>query len=325
MRPMMAPPLAPAARPDFYAYPQGNPPNLPMPPALDRAVAEVAARQRALRGEQAPPQQAQQPQAQQQPYEPAPPMPPIQRPPLPTQDISGLEEQLRKITDQIETLRRPGVEEAIQALRGELGDIGRALNDAMPRRAIDTLERQIQGLTQRIAEGRQAGADGGTLSNIEYGLSEVRDALRGLTPAENLIGFNDAVAALAQKIDLIVAQKDPATLQQLESAITMLRSMAGNVASDEAVSRLAEDVQVLAEKVEHIGRGPASDVLNSLEERIDALSRALAERAQSGNSVPPRLEALVQSLSDKIEQIQHSRSDNIAVSHLEDRIVHLVE
>ena len=33
----------------------------------------------------------------------------------------------------------------------------------------------------------------------------------------------------------------------------------------------------------------------------------------------------MQSLSDKIEQIQHSRSDNIAVSHLEDRIVHLVE
>src|SRR6185437_671134 len=110
-----------------------------------------------------------------------------------------------------------------------------------------------------------------------------------------------------------------------ESAITMLRSMAGNVASDEAVSRLAGDVQMLAEKVEQIGTGPANDVLNSLEARIDALSRALAERAQSGNSVPPRLEALVQSLSDKIEQIQHSRSDSLAVNHLEDRIVHLVE
>jgi localization factor PodJL len=320
MQPMMAPPLAPSPRPDFYAFPQGSPPDLPMPPALDRAVAEVAARQRALKGEQAPLQQTQQPQQQQYQAEP-----PMARPPLPTQDISGLEEQLRKITDQIETLRRPGVEEAIQALRDELGDIGRALNDAMPRRTIDTLERQIQGLTQRIAEGRQSGADGGTLSNIEYGLSEVRDALRGLTPAENLIGFNDAVAALAQKIDLIVAQKDPATLQQLESAITMLRSMAGNVASDEAVSRLAEEVQVLAEKVEQIGRGPAGDVLNSLEARIDALSGALAERVQSGNSVPPRLELLVQSLSDKIEQIQHSGSDSLAINHLEDRIVHLVE
>ena len=41
--------------------------------------------------------------------------------------------------------------------------------------------------------------------------------------------------------------------------------------------------------------------------------------------MPPRLEALVQSLSDKIEQIQQSRGDNVAVGHLEDRIVKLVE
>ena len=81
--------------------------------------------------------------------------------PVPTQDLSGLEDQLRKITDQIETLRTPGVEEAINALRDELGEIGRTLNEAMPRRAIDAIEKQIQGLTQRIAEGRQAGVDGG--------------------------------------------------------------------------------------------------------------------------------------------------------------------
>ena len=54
-------------------------------------------------------------------------------------------------------------------------------------------------------------------------------------------------------------------------------------------------------------------------------SDALAERAQSGAAVPPRLEALVESLSDKIEQIQHSRGDGVAFGHLEDRIVKLVE
>ena len=46
------------------------------------------------------------------------------------QDLSGLEDQLRNITDQIETLRKPGVEQAINALRGELGEIARTLNDA---------------------------------------------------------------------------------------------------------------------------------------------------------------------------------------------------
>ena len=335
----LAPPLAPQAplppqapqapHPAVAAYapppyrPQVQvqaPPAMPQRPAeLDRALAEIAARQRILNGQ--PPLPAAEPVARAPEPAAAPAMQPV-----PTQDLSGLEDQLRRITDQIETLRKPGVEEAINALRDELGDIGRALNEAMPRRAIDTIEKQIQGLTQRIAEGRQAGADQHALSGLEQGLAEVRDALRGLTPAENLVGFNDAVAGLAHKIDLIVAQKDPATLQQLEHAITTLRDMAAHVASNDAVGELAAQVQALGHKVEEMSRsGGAGDVLNHLEDRIEALGRALAERAQNGSSVPPRLEALVQSLSDKIEQIQESRGDNPSIGHLEDRIVHLVE
>jgi localization factor PodJL len=295
----LAPPLAPAA---------------PVPPAIDRAVAEIFARQRTLNGEA----------ALARPASAAPQAPP--RAPLPAQDLSGLEQQLRSITTQIETLHKPGVEEAINALRDELGDIGRALTEAMPRRELDTIEKQIEGLTQRIAEGRQAGVDAGALGGIEQGLAEVRDALRALTPAENLIGFNEAVEGLAHKIDLIVAQRDPATMQQLETAITTLREMAAHVASDDTVSRLAGDVARLAEKIETIAHaGAGSDALNGLEHRISALSDALAERAQNGANVPPRLEALVESLSDKIEQIQHAGSDSMAMGHLEDRIVSLVE
>lgn len=310
------PPMAPYAPQPAAApvQPAAMPP-VQMPPSLDRAVAEISARQRALNGV---PSQAQ--PAMRRP-EMAPAMPP-----MPAQDLSGLEDQLRRITDQIETLRKPGVEEAINALRGELGEIGRALNEAMPRRAIDTIERQIQGLTQRIAEGRHNGADSNALAGVEQALAEVRDALRGLTPAESLVGFNDAVHGLAHKIDLIVAQKDPATLSQLEHAITTLRDMAQHVASNEAVGELAAEVQALSRRVEQLSAtGPGGDAFSHLEHRIDALSRALAERAQSGSSVPPRLEALVQSLSDKIEQIQQRRGDNVALDHLEDRIVKLVE
>ncbi|HZL31859.1 MAG TPA: hypothetical protein VFC54_12475 [Pseudolabrys sp.] len=315
-------PMPQAARPLQQPIYPGALAARPAPPGLDRAVAEIAARQRALNGQQGqPPPQAQAPAMAQ----PAPVLTPV-----PAQDLSGLEEHLRLITDQIETLRRPGVEDAINALRAELGDIGNALNEAMPRRAIEKIEKQIQGLTQRVAENRQSGAgvDAGALSGIEHGLAEVRDALRGLTPAENLVGFNEAVDGLAHKIDLIVAQKDPQTLGQLEHAITALREMAGHVASDEAVGRLAAQVQQLAAKVDHFGGGGGSEALNNLEHRISALAEALAERTQNGGTVPPRLEALVESLSDKIEQIQqiqHSRGDNVAAGHLEDQIVALVQ
>ncbi len=325
MTPQMPPQMNP--QPGFQqALP--NVPPVRMPPALDLAIAEIAARQRALNGQ---PQLGQQPMAaapQRQQAAPAvvQPAPQPVLMPVPQQDLSGLEDQLRKITNQIETLRKPGVEEAINALRAELGDIAHALTDAMPRQAIDTIERQIQGLTHRIAEGKQAGVDANQLTGVEHGLAEVRDALRTLTPAENLVGFNDAVAGLAHKIDLIVADKNPETLHQLEHAITTLRDMASHVASTDAVTGLAQHVEQLADRVEHLAAAASgSDALNHLEHRITALADALAQRSEAGANVPPMLESLVQSLSDKIELIQQNRGDSLASTHLEDQIVALVQ
>jgi localization factor PodJL len=291
---------------------------------IDQAVAEITARRAALSGAPMPQPAPARPLAAPQVVAPLPPM----RVPLPSQDLSGLEEQLRQITSQIETLRQPGVEEAINALRDELGGIANAVTEAMPQRAIDAIEKQIHGLSQRITEGRQAGIDGNMLAGIEHGLAEVRDALRGLTPAESLIGFNDAVSDLARKIDLIVAEKDPATIQQLESAITTLRGLSGHIADNETVGQLAGQVQALTEKIESLAlSGQASDALNHLEQRINALSDAIEQRTQNGGNVPPKLEALVASLADKIEQIQMTRGggESLAAGHLEDRIVKLVE
>jgi localization factor PodJL len=100
--------------------------------------------------------------------------------------------------------------------------------------------------------------------------------------------------------------------------------MAAHVASNEAMSGLYAQVQALADKIDHLAIGGGGDALNRLELRIDALSRALADRAQNGD-MPHRLETLMQSLSEKIEQLQPSRGDQIAVGLLEDRIVRLFE
>src|SRR5262245_61997980 len=131
-----------------------------------------------------------------------------------TQDLTNLENKLRKITDQIEALRRPCVEEEIAALRSEIHEIGRALDQAMPQRAIEAIEKQIQDLADRIVEGQDADTNGRVLAGIEYGLAEVRDALSGLTSLQNHAGYAEAIDVLAQKIDL-AAQQDPATAHQL--------------------------------------------------------------------------------------------------------------
>ena len=299
--------LPPPPRPEM--------PSVQVPPSIDRFMAEIATRQRMLNDE--PP-----PQQQQEVLPVAAPAPPLQ----PAQDLSGLENQLRNITDQIETLRKPDVEKAINALREELGEIGRTLSEAMPRRALEAIESQIRGLDQRIAEGRQAGIDAAALGGIEHGLAEVRDALRGLMPAENLVGFNDAITGVAHKIDLIVAQNDPATLAQLESSILTLREMTNHIASNETVQGLAAQVQALGEKIEAMASaGTGGEAFNHLEHRIAALSDTLTERAQDGGAAPPRLEALVESLHDKIDQIQIASGTGDAFNNLEHRIAALTD
>jgi localization factor PodJL len=273
------------------------------PPILERAVAEFTSRRRTLNSEET-----------------------FVRPPDTTLSLGGLEQQLRRITEQIETLKRPGIEEAIRTMRLELGDIRRALNEALPRHAIETLEMQIQILAQRLAEGREAGVDGGALIGIENGLAKVRDALRDLMPAENLVGYNEAIETLTQKIDLIVAERNPATMQQLERSLNTLREMSAHVASNDTVSRLSAQVQTLAEKIDRLAVGPRSEVkLDNLASRIDALTRALAERTQVESAAPQRLEGLIQTLSEKIEHLQKSGAGNIAADHLENRIVKLME
>lgn len=289
-------------------------PGVRLPQSLDRAMAEIAARQRTLSG------RSQEPRRQ----PPAAPEAPLQ-PALPAQNLVRLEEQLRNITNQIETLRKPGVEDAINALRQELAEIGRSLGEAMPRRALEAIERQIQNLDQRIVESRQAGIDAGALVGVEHGLAEIRDAMHGLMPAENLIGYTDAVASLAHKIDLIVAQNDPTKIAQLEHAVVTLRELSNRIASNETVSGLAAQVYALNEKIEFMAQagGAGDGALSHLEQHIAMLSESLAERAHDGGSVSPRLEALVASLAEQVDHLQNARSQG-GLGQLEDYIVKLV-
>ena len=137
--------------------------------------------------------------------------------PMPTAgpDFSSLERHLFKITSQIEALRRPdGIEQSIAAFRGELTEIRHAITEAMPRRAIESIENEIRSLSRRIDDTRQSGIDGQALAGIERALSEIREVLRSLTPAEQLAGYDEAIRNLGAKLDLILrASDDPSTIQ----------------------------------------------------------------------------------------------------------------
>ena len=90
-----------------------------------------------------------------------------------------------------------------------------------------THEKQIAGLTQRIAGGRAAGIDTGALSGIEHGLAEVRDVLRGLTPAENLVGQENKGWDYA-KFLLVHERSSMAGIARQKAALKRLKEFAAH-------------------------------------------------------------------------------------------------
>ncbi len=339
--------------------PMGRPQsaNRPMQGAalsVDDAIAEIADRQRTLYGEaplappaprapvpfvaapsrppEPPPQAAPEPlsfsakPAQPLPEAVSPPVAPIV-PAAPALDISKLEEQLRNITARIETLRPSSdLDEIISAFRKDLAEISRQITEALPRHAVESLQIEVQALAQRIDHSRDGGVDSSALAGLERGLAEVREALQRLTPAENLVGFDDAVRTLAQKVDLIIAKEDPVTLQQLETAIGALRGIVSHVASNDTLTKVAEDVRALAAQVDEIANSAASGhAISALEGRLDTLANALTASTEAGHAVPRELEKLLSGLIEKLEWVQLTHTDHAALGHLEDRIAQLIK
>ncbi len=296
--------------------------------SIEQAVAEITARQRALDSEEQAPV--------------APPLSPLsaedvssarpegrrfERMSEPAIDLTGLERQLRQLTAQIETLR-PGnnLDKAMAGLRDDLAEIGKLITEALPRRAVESLEIEVKALAQRIDHSRQSGVDSHMLAGLERGLADVRESLRGLTTAESLVGVDEAVKALAHKVDLIAAKDDPAALQQLETAIGALRGIVSHVASNDALAKVAEDVRALAAKVDSLANTAASGhAISALESRLDTLASALNASTEAGQAVPRELEKLLAGLIEKLEWVQLTHTDHAALAHLEDRIAMLVK
>jgi localization factor PodJL len=286
------------------------------PGTLDFAIAEITARQSELDNfstRPIPPRSA-----------------PTMAPPAPSgPDFSGLEKHLLKITSQIEALQRPdNIEQSIAAFRSELSEIRHAITEAMPRRAIESIENEIRSLSRRIDDSRQNGIDDQVLANIERALNEIHQTLRSMTPAEQLAGYDDAIRNLSAKLDMIVrSSDDPGTIRQLEDAISALRSIVSNVASTDALTRLSDDVHTLSAKVDQFARSEGrGDSFAVLEQRIAALTSSLESRERpvaSDNS--EHIEGALRALMDRLDHLQVGNDGASALAHLEQRVSYLLE
>ncbi len=295
------------------------------PSGIDAAIAEISARRHTLNNGGV---HASAPNPFMQPAPPLAPAPSPPRAPAPAPvDLSGIERQLNTLTTQMEALRRPDhLDQSIAAFREELAEIRRSLTEALPRQAIDSLENEIRALGQKIERNRENVGDQETLGGIERALNEIYTAVRTLTPAEQLAGYDSAIQNLSSKIDLLVrANPDSNIVQQLEDAIAALRNIAANVASNDAIVHMSDHIRALGEKVDHLAQSGGHDMLAALEQRIALLTAAMEGRPVAPAADSSHLEGAISALSERIDRLSVGGDSSGAMAHVEQRIAYLLE
>ena len=282
---------------------------------IDQAIAEIAARQRALdEAPQAPAPQAAAYAAAPQPTQPAEVHP----------DFSSLERQLHNIAAQIETLRRPsGVEDMVAALRGDLAEVARvdprgaaaprtrnaAERDARARRA-DRARLWPRRRSVRAGEHRappQRGAQLAQRDDAGRGPDRLRRAHRRALaqdgqPAGRQLDRSRRCCATSKPPSTSCASSPPASRRPKaspRSRATCRRSSA---------------------RIDHIADRTGSTGLDSLAARVGELTHALDTRVEQIGPMPSNLEALVQSLTDKLNGSDKSAREQAAFAQLERQI-----
>jgi localization factor PodJL len=237
---------------------------------------------------------------------------------------AGVEEQLATLSAQIAHISAsppPRLEEISNALRHDLMKIGAVLHEAMPTNAIASLEHEVRALGERF-EARSGHPEYSVELNSD--IAQVRERLQAMPQDGDVAALREVVSELSQKADTIASEGAAhELLEQLEHAIAALHGLVSHVASHDAIDGLSRDIQALADRVD---RTPAhdADMLMTLDRRLAEMADAIGRsRPMETAAVPPEFDAVIRSLTERLEAMQVPAVDPAALKEIETRIVDL--
>ena len=292
-------------------------PELDRNSSIERAVAEITARQRALAGEVA--------------IAPAPKEPPIAPAPasiphssIPTFGIrSPLPEDLPA-----ERGAAPLASPTVQAERQELEkpqpekpQPEPAPHESAPAPTIDLsgLERQLRQITSQIEALRPASDLEKAIEGIRADLTEIGHSLTEALPRRAVESLEIEVRALAQRIDHSrQCGLDATALAGLERGVTDVRESLRGLTAAESLVGMDEAVRALAKKVDAIAAKDDPAAMQQLESAIGGLRGVVSHVAS--NEALTKVAEDIRTLSAKVDDLANSAATGHAVSALEIRI-----
>lgn len=228
--------------------------------------------------------------------------------------IEALEEQLRRLADRIEAAPAPvAVEQAVDSLRRDFGDIGRRLEEALPRYAATALQDPILALKEEIAKlGAPPRADENT-DLLRAELSEIRDALKCTGPHRDGPAIEQQLRAIAQEVaELHARPRADGTAEALSADLAELRAAIKEPVPPGNAGSIEEQLRLIAQEV--AGLHPplrAEEVAAALRRDLDELGAALRDRMP--HDAVSAIEQQIQALHSRIADLPAPlRAEDIA-------------
>lgn len=247
---------------------------------------------------------------------------------LPKHALESLEFEIKMLARRLDESRDSGADStALAGIERGLAEVREALYGLTPAESLAGFGDAIAALTRKV-DAIVAKNDSAALEQLETAVSDLRHAVSHVASDEALNKVAEDVRLLSAKVDGFadLAKDDPAGLEQLHLAISNLRHAVSRVASDDALSMVAEDVRLLGARIDDLAHNVTNHpLLAQIESRIDALTTAIHASTKAGHGAPRELENLLSALVDKLELSQLTQTDHTALTHLEDRIAMLMQ
>jgi len=214
----------------------------------------------------------------------------------------------------------------IGALNDRIEQIGRAVGKLPESLSLNSLEDKVRTLATALDQfiAHQDGRASQTFTHIEERLDEISRAIVGATVAaqqqsdpEPFQRIEARIAALARQIEEVSEDRtDTKMMEQLQALAKRVDDLAAQSSTpDEVIDRLAYQLSVIADKIDHAPALPnLNEILSGIEQRFDGLSTLFARQQEDaiekGHAQFRELERRLNEVAQRMDQ-QAPGSDSI--------------
>jgi len=209
----------------------------------------------------------------------------------------------------------------LAALTDRVEQISQAVGNLPQSLSFSSLEEKVRTLAGALDHfiEQQGGHATQTFAHIEERLDEISRAIVSATVAaqqqhvdpEPFERLEARISALARQIDEVAEDRAGGeVMQHLQALSRRVDDLAARSAvPDEAIERLAYQISVIADKVDHAPKVPdVGDIFSGIEQRFDVLSNLFERRQEDaleqGNMLFRELERRLNDVAERFEQRQ---------------------